>query len=63
MFQNVCQQCADHIAGKYIDNLLYIVQQMDQYNVCNDAVVGLLKGNHYLKVFNLGSICDLLYIK
>ncbi|ODM90983.1 Transportin-3 [Orchesella cincta] len=42
--QNVCQQCADHIAGRYINNLLTIVGQLDTYNVCNDAVVGLLKG-------------------
>jgi hypothetical protein len=44
LLQNICQECSEQMAGKYIENLLGILREMDRYNVCNDAVVGLLKG-------------------
>ena len=45
--QAICSQCCDHMTSHFT-TLLQIVQAIDTFDVTNDAVIGLLKGNQIL---------------
>ncbi|CAG7827981.1 unnamed protein product [Allacma fusca] len=49
--QSVCEACCEQIAAKHFDSVVWVVNQIDQYNVSTEAAVGLFKGvGHVLSV-------------